>query len=365
MEPRWRPALAHLTPYDAGPPLERLEAELGRPVVRLSANENPLGPSPLALQAIRAEAERVHLYPDGGAVALREALATALGVTPGAILLGNGADELIGLLVRALVDPGDEVVIPRPAFEPYESAARQMGGAVVWSPLHDYRIDLEDLAGRVTPRTKLVFVGSPHNPTGTVVGRAAWEAFLGALPGEVVVLLDEAYRDFVETDDCPDGLEALARRPTLVVLRTFSKIAGLAGLRIGYAVGAPRVIETLGRLREPFNVNRLAQAAARAALGDVAHRERTRALVFEERRFLYGEFARRGLGWVPSEANFVVVRLGRDTAEATARMRREGVLVRDGAAVGLPGHLRISIGTRQANQRMLGALDRALNSEGG
>lgn len=361
MEPRWRPALAHLTPYDAGPPLERLEAELGRPVIRLSANENPLGPSLLAVEAIRAEAGRVHLYPDGRARALREALAGALGVRPEAILLGNGADELIGLIVRALVDPGDEVVIPRPAFEPYESAARQMGGAVAWSPLRDYRIDLEDLLKRITPRTKLVFVGNPHNPTGTAFGRAAWEAFLEAVPGEVLVLLDEAYRDFVEAPDCPDGVEALGRRPTLVVLRTFSKIAGLAGLRIGYAVGTPGVIETLGRLREPFNVNRLAQVGALAALRDVAHRERTRAVVFEEKRFLYRELERRGLSVVPTEANFLVARLDRDASEVTARMRREGVLVRDGGAVGLPGHLRISIGTRQANQRMLQALDRALN----
>ncbi len=361
MEPRWRPALAHLTPYDAGPPLEQLEAELGRPVVRLSANENPLGPSPLAVEAIRAEAGKIHLYPDGGGTALREALAGALGVTPEAILLGNGADELIGLAVRALVDPGDEVVIPKPAFEPYESAARLMGARVVWSPLRDYRIDLEDLARRITSRTKLVFVANPHNPTGTALGTAAWEAFLDAVPGEVLVLLDEAYRDFAEAPDCPDGVMALARRPTLVVLRTFSKIAGLAGLRIGYAVGTPGVIETLGRLREPFNTNRLAQVAALAALRDVAHRERTRALVFEEKRFLYREFGRRGLGYVPTEANFVVVRLDRETEAVTARMRGEGVLVRDGGAVGLPGHLRVSIGTRQADQRMLEALDRALN----
>jgi histidinol-phosphate aminotransferase len=362
MPPRWRPVLAEIEPYVVPPPLDALAAELGQPVLRLSANENPLGPSPLAVAAIRAEAERIHLYPDGGAPALAEAVAHALGVAPSQLLFGNGGDEILTLLARALLDPGDEVVVPDPSFEPYTTTTRLAGAVVVASPLRDYRIDLDDVLARVGPRTKLVCLSSPHNPTGTVLDRPAWERFCAHCPGDVVVLLDEAYVDFIEAPDrTADGLAALRARPgNLVLLRTFSKITGLAGLRVGYAIAGPEVIGQLERTREPFNVGRLAQAGAAAAVRDPAHREATRRVVWAERRALAAAFAARGLFHPPTEANFFLVRLGRPTGPVVAALRARGVLVRDGAVVGYPEHLRISVGTPEQNARLLTALDRAL-----
>ena len=364
MPPRWRACLAEITPYVPPPPLDALEAELGHPVVRLSANENPLGPSPAAVEAIRAEASRIHLYPDGGAPALARAVAETLGVAPESLLFGNGGDEVITLLVRVLVDPGDEVVVPDPAFEPYTTTALLAGATIVKSPLRDYRIDLDDVLARVGPRTKLVCLSSPHNPTGTTLGRAEWERFAARCPGEVVILLDEAYIDFVEHPaGAADGLATLATRPdALVLLRTFSKITGLAGLRVGYAIAAPAVIAMLERGREPFNVGRLAQAGATAGVRDRAHREATRQVVWAQKRALGAALRARDLTFPPTEANFLIVRLGRPSGPVVAALRARGVLVRDGADVGFPEHLRITIGSAAQNERLLAALDAALAS---
>jgi histidinol-phosphate aminotransferase len=361
MPARWRPVLAEIAPYVVPPPLDALAAELGRPVLRLSANENPLGPSPLAVAAIRREAERIHLYPDGGAPALADAVAETLGLKPDHLLFGNGGDEILTLLGRALLDPGDEVVIPEPSFEPYTTTARLAGATVVASPLRDYRIDLDDVLARVGPRTKLVCLSSPHNPTGIPLERGAWERFCTRCPDNVMVLLDEAYVDFIEAPErWADGLAALDARPeSLVLLRTFSKIAGLAGLRVGYAIARPAVIGQLERVREPFNVGRVAQAGATGAARDAAHRDATRRVVWRERRALSAALAARGLSHPPTEANFLLARVGRPTGPLVAALRAEGVLVRDGAAVGYPEHLRITVGTAEQNARLLAALDRA------
>jgi histidinol-phosphate aminotransferase len=362
MPPRWRPILAEIEPYVVPPPLDVLAAELGQPVLRLSANENPVGPSPLAVEAIRREAARIHLYPDGGAPALAEVVADTLGVAPAQLVFGNGGDEIITLLARALLDPGDEVVVPDPSFEPYTTTARLAGGVVVPSLVRDYRIDLEDVLRRIGPRTRLVCLTSPHNPTGTVLGRSEWERFCARCPQDVMVLLDEAYIDFIETPaGAADGLTMLRTRPeSLVLLRTFSKITGLAGLRVGYAIAEPAVIGQLERVREPFNVGRLAQVGAAAGMRDVAHREATRRVVWAERRTLAAAFAARGLSHPPTEANFFLVRLGRPTGPVVKALRARGVLVRDGAAVGYPEHLRITVGTPDQNVHLLDALDRAL-----
>jgi histidinol-phosphate aminotransferase len=362
MPPRWRPILAQIEPYVVPPPLDALAAELGQPILRLSANENPVGPSPLAVEAIRREAARIHLYPDGGAPTLAHAVAETLGIAPAQLLFGNGGDEIITLLVRALVDPGDDVVIPEPSFEPYSTTTLLAGGRVVASPLRDYRIDLDDVLRRIGPRTKLVCLTSPHNPTGTVLDRAEWERFCARCPQDVMVLLDEAYIDFIEAPArAADGLATLGTRPeSLVLLRTFSKITGLAGLRVGYAIAASGVMGQLERVREPFNVGRLAQAGAAAGVRDAAHRERTRQVVWAERRALAAAFAARGLRHPPTEANFFLVRLGRPTGPVVRALRARGVLVRDGAAVGYPEHLRITVGTAEQNARLLDALDRAL-----
>ncbi|MGH7412860.1 MAG: pyridoxal phosphate-dependent aminotransferase, partial [Candidatus Rokuibacteriota bacterium] len=271
----WRDVLDRVAPYDAGQSLEAVARELGvDAVLRLSSNENPLGPSPRVIEAIRREAPRAHLYPDGGCSEVRQALGTWLGAPAESIVVGNGADELLAMLARAALDPGDEVVVPHPAFEPYGIEATLAGAIVVASPLAGYDQDLDDMLGRVTPRTKLVFVCSPHNPAATIVRRAPLLAFLDALgPDGPLVVLDEAYRDFCDDPECPDGVALLARYERLLVLRTFSKIAGLAGLRVGYAAGSAETIERLNRVRAPYNVNRLGQVAALAALEDPAHLE--------------------------------------------------------------------------------------------
>ncbi len=358
MRSPWRPVLDRVVPYDAGQPLEVLQRELGlEALVRLSANESPLGPSPRVVAAIRAEAPRVHLYPDGGSLALRQALATRLAIAPEQVIAANGADELLALIGTAAFEPGDEVLVTRPAFEPYTTVAMLAGAAVVESPLADYETDLDDVRRRITPRTKAVFLCSPHNPATTIVRRGPLSALLQALGDDgPLVVLDEAYGDFCDDPDYPNGVEVLARYPRLLVLRTFSKIAGLAGLRVGYAIGTAQTIDRLNRVRAPYNVNRLGQIAALAALEDGEHLARTRALVLEERAFLSRELARRGYRLPSSQANFLLVRVA--DAEATrARLLRAGLIVRDGGGVGFPGHLRIAVGTRNVNLRLLAALD--------
>ena len=349
-----------ITPYDAGPPVEALAGELGlAALVRLSANENPLGPSPRVVEAIRREAERVHLYPDGGSAALRDALGRQLGVAPAQIVVGNGADELIGLIALAAFEPGDEVVVPIPSFEPYATSVTLTGAQLRESPLAGYETDLDDVQRRVTPRTKAVILCSPHNPAGTIIRREPLLRLLEALGDDPpLVVLDEAYRDFCDDPEYPDGVALLARFPRLIVLRTFSKIAALAGLRVGYAVGTPETIDRLNRARAPFNVNRLGQVAALAAMDDAQHRARSRRLVLEERAFLSRELGRRGVAFPPSQANFVLVKVA-GAAAVRERLLRAGLVVRDGASVGFPDHLRISIGTREANERLLRVLDGA------
>jgi histidinol-phosphate aminotransferase len=353
----WRSVLDRLAVYEAGPPLEVLARQLGTSnLVRLSANENPLGPSPRVVEAIAREAARVHLYPDGGSTALREALGAQLGVAPQQLVVGNGADELLSLITLAALEVGDEVVIPVPSFEPYTTVVELAGATIRPSPLAKYDTDLEDMQRQVTDRTKAVMLCSPHNPATTIVRREPLLAFLDALgPDPPLVVLDEAYCDFCDDPDYPDGVQLLARYPRLVVLRTFSKIAGLAGLRVGYAAGSAETIERLNRVRAPYNVNRLGQVAALAALEDRAHWEHTRRFIIAERDFLSGELARRGFTFPPSHANFLLVHVP-DAAAARQQLLRVGVLVRDGAAVGFPEHLRISIGTREANQRVLSVL---------
>ncbi|MFQ5830783.1 MAG: histidinol-phosphate transaminase [Candidatus Methylomirabilia bacterium] len=352
----WRPVLDKIEPYAAGPPLEQLQAE--RPdLFRLSANENPLGTSGRVIDAITAEAPRAHLYPDGGGTALRQALGRHLGVAPEAVLLANGADEILTLIAWAAFEPGDHVVIPHPSFEPYATVVTLSGAAPVLSPLVDYHTDLDDVMGRVTSRTKALILCSPHNPTGTILRREPLLGLLSRLGADPpLVILDEAYRDFVDDPESPDGVALLDKLPTLIVLRTFSKIAGLAGLRVGYAVARPEVIGPLNKVRAPYNVNRVAQAAALAALEDHQYREQTAELVRNERRILTVELTARGLSVVPSQANFLLVRVGDSASTMREGLLKAGILVRDGAAVGFPGHLRITVGTRAQNQRLLAAL---------
>jgi len=359
VRPRWRPVLDKVTPYDAGKPIED-ELRAGA-LARLSANESPLGPSPRAVDAIRREAGRVHLYPDGGSTELREALGRQFGVGADWIVVGNGADEVLALLARAAFDPGDEVLLPQPSFEPYGSEATLSGAALVHSPLRGYETDLADMSQRVTPRTKAVFLCTPHNPASTIIRRGPIEEFLKGLGEDPpLCIVDEAYRDFCDDPETVDGVDLVRRYPNVIALRTFSKIAGLAGLRIGYAIARPEGVMMLNRVRAPYNVNRLAQVAAVAALEDTDHLERTRAVILAERPRLRAALEARGAPSPPSQANFLLVKVGERAPELRAALFASGILVRDGAGVGFPGHLRIAVGTRELNDRLLAAWDRSL-----
>lgn len=360
MRTLWRKALDRVAPYDAGKSLEALSRELGiADLVRLSANESPLGPSPRAVEALKREAERVHLYPDGGSTALRAAIARLSGVDPDWILVGNGADEVLSIIARAVLDPGDEIVVPHPSFEPYSTEALLAGARIVASPLSGYDTDVGDMARRVTLQTKAVFVCTPHNPASTLVTRGALEGLLAALGDDgPMLVLDEAYRDFSDDPETADGAALVQRHPRVVALRTFSKIAGLAGLRVGYAIARPDAIDRLNRVRAPYNVNRLAQAGALAALEDRAHLDATRALVLAERQKLRAALERLGAPSPPSQANFLLVSAGERAAAFRSGLLREGIIVRDGAGVGFHGHLRIAIGRPEHNARVVEVWER-------
>jgi histidinol-phosphate aminotransferase len=356
--------LDRITPYPSGKSLEALAAELGvADLVRLSSNESPLGPSPRVVAAIAREAPRAHLYPDGGSTALREALGHRLRVAPDQIVVGNGGDELLSVVGGATLEGGDEVVLPHPSFEAYTTVALLGGARPVASPLAGYETDLGDMQRRITGRTKIVFICSPHNPAATIVRRRPLLAFLDSLgPEPPLVLLDEAYRDFCDDPEYPDGVELLRDRPYLIVLRTFSKIAGLAGLRVGYVVASTEAVDRLNRVRAPYNVNRLGQVAALEALADEEHWRKSRQIVLDEREFLSRELGRRGFAFPPSQANFLLVKVP-DASRIQARLLRAGLLVRDGTGVGFPDHLRIAVGLRKTNERLLAVLDEIASAD--
>jgi histidinol-phosphate aminotransferase len=359
---RVKPFIAALDPYEPGKPIEEVQRELGlREVVKLASNENPLGPSPRALAAIRAAAAGVHRYPDGSCHGLRAALAERLGVAPGQLVFGAGSDEILELLAKAFLGEGDEVVFAWPSFAMYPIVTQGMGARAVRVPLDaDFAHDLPALAAAVGERTRLVIVCNPNNPTGTSVGADAFAAFAGALPGDVLLAVDEAYVEYVRRSDFPDALALVARRPGTIVLRTFSKIYGLAGLRIGYGVADLELAGYLERARHPFNVNLLGEAAARAALDDAEHVERTRRVNHEGAIFLTRELDALGYPVWPTDANFLLARTGAGTFE---RLLREGVIVRPMAGFGLPEHVRITIGRPEENEKLVKALQR-LREEG-
>jgi histidinol-phosphate aminotransferase len=356
-----QPHLTQLAPYQAGKPLEELERELGlTDAIKLASNENPLGPSPKALAAIRANLDSLHRYPDSHAYYLKEDLSRHLGIAPRQLLLGNGSDEVLDLLVRALVPPGGEVLSTTHTFLMYGLLTQAVGGVFRPVPLKRLRVDLEAVARALTPQTRLILLNNPNNPTGTAFKREEFEAFLKSLPPTVTLVLDEAYIDFAEAPWMPDSLDYLAEDRPLVGLRTFSKAYGLAGLRIGYGFGPSELMDYLNRLRMPFNVNRLAQVAARAALTDREFLARTRELVLAGREEICRELARLNLEFVPSQANFVLIRTPRPGQEVYQEMLREGVIIRSMDAYGFPDYIRVNMGRPEENRRFLKALAKVL-----
>jgi histidinol-phosphate aminotransferase len=355
------PHIAALKPYEPGTPIEELERELGiHGSIKLASNENPLGPSPRAVAAIRGAISGLHRYPDGASFALRERLAQRLEVGEDQIVFGAGADEVLELLAKAFLGPGLEAVLAWPSFAMYPIVVKGMGATPVTVPLDgDLVHDLTGMSRAITDRTRIVFVCNPNNPTGTSVGAEEFDRFAAALPEDVLLVVDEAYREYARRPDFPDSLAWLRRRPGTIVLRTFSKIYGLAGLRIGYGVADSELAGYLERARHPFNVNRLAEVAALAALDDDEHTESSRRVNSDGIRYLTDELSALGIEVWPTDANFVLARTGASTYEA---LLREGVIVRPLTGFGMPDHIRISIGLPEENERLIKALKRLRES---
>ena len=350
------PQLRDLQPYEPGKPAEDLARELGLEpgkIVKLASNENPLGPSPKARQAMIDTLERSHFYPDGGGYYLREAIAEELGLSMANVILGNGSNEIIEFLGHAYLQPGDEVVVAKHSFAVYRLMAQLFGAKVVDVPDPDFIADLDGMLAAITPKTKEVFIANPNNPTGTMVFQEDIDRFMSRVPENVIVVFDEAYYEFL--DEAPDVLKYVRAGRNVVVLRTFSKIQGLANLRIGYGVAAPEIVEVLQRARQPFNANGIAQAGALAGLRDKAHMEETRRVTREGRDFLQSEFLAMGLEFVPSHANFVLVRVGNGKNVFEALLRR-GIIVRAMGSYGLPEWIRVSVGTMAQNKLFIAEL---------
>jgi histidinol-phosphate aminotransferase len=354
------PWLASLVPYQPGKPIEEVEREYGiRDSIKLASNENPLGPSPRAVAALLAAVAAVHRYPDGGGFHLKMKLAERLGVGADQVALGNGSNEILELLARSFLRPGEDAVMSEQAFVVYASVVQAAAGIPRAVPLRAFTHDLDAMAAAVGKSTRLVFLGNPNNPTGTIYHRDAFERFLARIPKDVIIIADDAYAEYVEDPEYPRTLEYLKPDRLLVTLRTFSKIYGLAGLRIGYGVGPAEVIAALERIRQPFNVNSLAQIAALAALDDDEHVDRSRRANREGMRFLEREFARLDLTYVPSQANFVLVRVG-DGEKVYEKLLCQGVIVRPMGGYALPEHIRVTVGTAEENRRFVDALKKAV-----
>src|SRR5213596_3486739 len=350
-----------IAPYEPGKPIEELEREFGlTDVIKLASNENPLPPSERVLKAIADALPHLNRYPDGSAHYLRVALARRHGLTPEHIIMGNGSNELIELIVRSFLRPGEEAVIPHPSFVVYPMVVQAAGGIRVVVTLKNHRLDLEAMARAVTPMTKLVFIANPNNPTATIVTVEEVEDFMARVPDKVIVVFDEAYLEFAQGPDFPDSLQYLRQGRKVAVLRTFSKAASLAGLRVGYAIADPDCVALLNRIRAPFNVNSLAQVAALAALEDDSHVLECLRMNEAGRHFLCDEFTSMGLKYVPSRANFILLDVARSGSDVFQRLLKEGVIVRPMSSFGMETALRVTIGTPEENRRLIKALKKVL-----
>jgi histidinol-phosphate aminotransferase len=356
------PFLDKLPVYQPGRPIEEVARELGldpKGIIKLASNENPLGPSRLGLAAMREAIKQVHLYPDGNAFYLKQKLAAKLGVTPASLVLGNGSNEVIEMIGHALLEPGAEVVVSQYCFAVYPIVTALFGAKLVVVPAKNYAHDLDAMLAAITPATRIVFVANPNNPTGTTASREQLRRFVDAVPPHVLLALDEAYIEFLDEplDLVPD-IRSGAKR-NLLLMRTFSKIYGLAGTRIGYGIGHPDFIAALEKIRQPFNINLVAQAGATGALDDVKHLEKTRKINARGLKFYAKTFRKLGLEFVPSQANFILVRVG-DGARVFAEMQKLGVITRPMGGYQLGEWIRISIGTPKENARCLEALKKVL-----
>lgn len=354
--------ICDIKPYEPGKPIEEVERELGiKNSLKMASNENPLGPSPKAISAIKKMASKVHYYPEGGSPYLLASLAKKLSVEPGEIVFGNGSNEVIELLMRCLLIKGDNIVVSKHAFVVYKLIAQGVGAETLEAePTKGLGHDLSAMAKLVNAKTKIIFIANPNNPTGTYVSGAELEKFMGSVP-KIPVVVDEAYYDYAEAKDYPDTIRMRKKYPNIISLRTFSKSYGLAGLRIGYGIADSELVGYLNRLRQPFNVNMLAQAGALAALGDKAYLKKSQKLNSVGKKQLYKEFEKAGIEYVPTEANFILVNVGNGRG-VFQKLQMEGVIVRPMDVYGLPDYIRVTIGKKEQNVRFMKALKKVLGS---
>ena len=350
-----------LKPYVAGKPLEELKREYGiDDAVKLASNENPLGPSPKALEAIRGDIEKLHRYPNGGGYDLCERISRRFKVRHENIVLGNGSDDIISMLTRVLLQPGDEAVLPQPSFLFYDIAIRTSGAIPVAVPLKSRVTDLDGMLDHISPKTRMVFVTNPHNPTGSIISKQALGIFIEALPANIVLVIDEAYIEFVRDRNCPNSIDYLNSDRLVVGLRTFSKAYGLAGLRIGYGFMPTRLAGILHRVRQPFNVNSLGQAAARAALEDEGFLKDTVQLVHDELDFMYAALDEHGIRYSRSQANFFLIHVDKNADAVFEDLLKLGIIVRSMTSYGYPDCIRVNVGMHHENIRLLEALRKVL-----
>ena len=358
-----RKGILKIASYVPGKSIEEVEKEFGaKRWTKLASNENLLGPSPKAIAAIRKELSKIYLYPEGPCTVLRKALAKKFAISEKMVVISNGADNLILMIANAFVNEGEEVLMATPTFSVYTNATQIMGGKAIKVKLKDFTHDLESMLKKVNRKTKLVFICNPNNPTGTTISQESFNYFLSKLPKHVIVVLDEAYGDFAEDVFHPNGLDYIREKRQVIVLRTFSKVYGLAGLRIGYALGREDLVSCLYQVRDPFPVHRLAQVAVVAALNDEDHVIKSIQLVYEGKRYLYKELDKMGLSYVPSQANFIFIDFEKDSGEISQAFLREGIIIRPGKVWGYPTSARVTIGRMEDNQKFIKALKKILKS---
>jgi histidinol-phosphate aminotransferase len=348
-----------IIPYKPGKPIEDLEREMGiKDSLKIASNENPIGPSPKAVEAIRAALPNLHRYPDGNATVLKEKLAKKLGVTTANLIIGNGSNEILELALRTYLGSGGSVVYSEHAFIVYKLVTQAAGGRGISVPMSGFTHDLKKMAKAIEKDTRLVFVANPNNPTGTFNTKKEIEALIEALPEKCILVLDEAYKEYVENPSYPDSLKYLDR--PVIVARTMSKLHGLAGLRLGYGVAQEDIIQYMNRVRQPFNVNSLAQIAAAAALDDTEHQEKARKVNREGMSYLTEKLKAMDLTWVPSVANFILVNVEKPGTEVFQALLHKGVIVRPMAEYDYPEYIRVTIGTKEQNMRFIKALGEVL-----
>lgn len=355
-----RKHLVSIAPYEAGKPIEELKRQLGlKKVIKLASNENPLGPSPRAMEAARKSLKQANRYPDSSGFCLKRKLAKFLNTDPRGIVLGNGSDELIDIIIKAFVEESEHILTSDSTFLEYKIIASVKGRTVVTVPLKYFKYDLEAIKKKINEKTKVVFISNPNNPTGTYVTKYEVEDFLRGIPERALLVLDEAYDAFIDVDDFPDSLNYIKNK-NVIILKTFSKAYGLAGLRVGYAIARPELAAYMEIARQPFNVNSLAQAAASAALDDKKFLRRTREVVLEGKNYIYDSLNRMGLAYVPSVANFILIDAGKDGQGVFNQMLKYGVIIRDMKQYGLKNFIRVTIGTKKENERFVKVLKKVL-----